>query len=285
MSSFNSIVPIFRAPFLELAARGQHRAVMRELANHFSSYDPPSERRLLENWFDFFYSILLAQYPCEYVYKNSLTTRLYLSRHNLQKSVLIDEFRSGNSRADIVVMNDTSTVYEVKSKYDSMSRLECQMSDYRMVFDRIYVVTAREMVQEVLARVDVPVGVMELRDDGELKTLRDAQSNKSNTDPGAIFDCMRQSEFCAVIKEAFGSVPDIPNSFMYRTLRRQFLKLDPERSHDLMVKHIRTRGKSKTFVDLILAAPRSLKHACLTFCKSRSLAQNILKRLKEPFSA
>ena len=284
MLSFSGIVPIFRAPFLEYVARGQHRAVMRELADHLYSYEPPSERTPLENWFNFFYSILQDRYPCEYVYKNSLTTHLYLSRHDLQKAVLIDEFRCGSSRADLVVMNDTSTVYEVKSEYDSFSRLECQISDYRKVFDKVCVVTAPVMVKEVLGRVDVPVGVIELREDGELVTIRETLSNRANTDPGAIFDCMRQSEFCAATKEAFGSVPDIPNSLLYQTLRRQFLNLDPFQSHDLMVKHLRTRGKSKTFVDLILAAPKSLKHACLTFCKSRVLAQKIQIRLKRPFS-
>ena len=115
---------------------------MRELARYFHAYDPPTEQESLENWFDFFYLILQAHYPCEYVYKNSIAIDLYLTRHELQKSILIDEFRSRDSRADTVVINDTSTVYEIKSEYDSFSRLECQISDYRKIFDHIYVVTA-----------------------------------------------------------------------------------------------------------------------------------------------
>ena len=95
---------------------------------------------------------------------------------------------------------------------------------------------------------------------------------------------MRQTEFCAATREAFGDVPDIPNSLLYRTLRKQFLKLEPIQAHDLMVKHLRKRRKSKTFVDLILTAPQSLKHACLTFCRSHFLASKFQTRLKEPFA-
>lgn len=284
MSAFHGIVPIFRSPFLEHAARSQHRATMRELARHFYSHRPPSERATLEKWFDFFYSILQVHYQCEYVYKNSLAIDLYLKRHDLQKSVLIDELRSGSSRADLAVMNDTSTVYEIKSEYDSFSRLECQISDYSKIFDQIYVVTARTRVTEVLERVGEPVGVMVLRKDSELETIREPRSNKSHTDPGAIFDCMRQAEFCAATREAIGELPEVPNSLLFQTLRKQFLTLDPIQAHDLMVKHVRNRGKSKTFVDLILAAPQSLKHACLTFCKSHVLASTIQARLKEPFA-
>lgn len=284
MLSFNGIVPIFRAPFVESIARGHHIATMRELADHFVSFHPPSERKPLEHWFDFFYSVLCREYPCEYVYKNSLATSLYLGRHDPQKSVLIDEFRTSDSRADLVIMNDTSTVYEVKSIYDSVARLESQISNYRKVFDKIVVVTACSMVEDVLGRLDAVVGLTVLNDDGELVPVREPQSNKTHTDPGTIFDCMRQKEFCAASKDAFGETPNIPNSLLFRILRSRFLELDPSIAHDLMVKHVRGRGKRKHFVDLITAAPKSLKHACLVFRKSQALAMKIQARLKEPFS-
>ena len=283
MLSFWSILPIFRGPFLECVAHGKHYPILKELGDHFSSFSPPSENASLRSWFDFFYSLLLKQYRCEYVYKNTITTKLYLTgRHSFENSLLTDEFSIGNSRADVVILNGTSTVYEVKSKYDSLERLECQITDYRKVFDRIYVVTTAEKSKLVLDKVSGLVGVLVLCDNGNLDTIRKAESNKVNTDPAVIFNCMRRAEFCSVIKERFGYVPDVPNSKLYRESKKLFCQLDPSESHDLMVEKVRMRGKRKPFVDLINDVPNSLSHACLSFSRSQALAVQIKNRLGEP---
>ena len=282
-SSFWGILPIFRGPFLERIALGKHHSTLCELGDHFSGFAPPSVNDPLKNWFDFFYSLLFEQYRCEYVYKNAVTTSLYLDRWHLpENSLLTDEFRSGNSRADVVIINGTSTAYEVKSKYDSLKRLGGQIVDYRSVFDRIFVVTTAEKAKEVLDKIDPQIGVMVLDDSGTINEIREAQSNKANTDPATIFDCMRQAEFCSAIKDAYGYVPNVPNSKLYSESKKLFCKLGPNDAHDLMVRKVRTRSKLKPYVDLINDAPKSLKHACLSFSKSQALAFQIKKRLKEP---
>lgn len=111
---------------------------MRELGDYFSDLSPPSVNDSLRDWFDFFYSLLIKQYPCEYVYKNAIATELYLTgRHSLNESLLTSEFRSGKSRADVVIVNGTTTVYEVKSEFDSLKRLEGQLLDFKNIFDCI----------------------------------------------------------------------------------------------------------------------------------------------------
>ena len=282
-TAFGAILTVFRGPFLERIARGKHHSTIRELGEHFSSFSPPSVGEPLSNWFEFFYSLLLEQYQCEYVYKNIVATSLYLAgRHSLENSLLTGEFRSGNSRADMVIINGTSTVYEVKSKYDSLKRLDGQVADYRNVFDRIVIVTTAEKTKEVLDRVDPLVGIMVLDDNGQLNEIREAQSNKANTDPATIFDCMRQAEFCSAIKDVLGYVPNVPNSRIYQESKELFCQLGPDEAHDLMVSKVRLRGKQKPFADLIKEAPNSLKHACLSFTKSQASAFQIKERLKEP---
>ena len=277
------ILPIFRGPFLERIGHGTHYATMRELGNHFSYLSPPSVNEPLEDWFEFFYLLLLDQYQCEYVYKNAIATGVYLAgRHSLNDSLLTSEFRSGSSRADVVIINGTSTVYEVKTKYDSLKRLEGQLSDYRKIFDRIVVVTEAEHTRDVLDITGPLVGVMVLGEGGTLDEIREAQSNKANTDPAVIFDCMRQVEYCSAIKNAYGYVPDVPNSKLYIEAKKLFCQLDPSDAHDLMVANVRFRGKRKMYADLINEAPNSLKHACLSFSKSQVLAVQIREKLKEP---
>ena len=283
---FWAILPIFRAPFLERIAHQQHRSTIEELADCFISYSPPSETAPLKKWFDFFYELLSSQYRCEYIYKNTIATRLYLDRrHSLNESLLTNELRSGNSRADIVILNGTSTVYEIKSEYDSFKRLDGQLQDYRRIYDRIYVVTSSGKAIAVADSVDPLIGVLALRDDGVLDEIRDAQTNKANTDPAEIFNCMRREEYCSAIRDVFKYVPDVPNSELYCESRKLFCRLDPQRAHDLMVDKVKVRGRRQSFVDLIHDAPNSLKHSCLSFSKSQALAVQIRQRLEEPLSA
>lgn len=280
---FRAIFPIFRGPFLKRVACGHHVSALLELGDHFSDFSPPKQHHALRDWFDFFYTLLFSHYRCEYIYKNAIATKIYLGRHHsLQKSLLTDELRSGNSRADVVILNGTSTVYEIKSAYDSFNRLANQLYDYQKVFDRINVVTDEARAELVIDQVDHLVGVMCLDAEGKLSVVREASSNKSNTDPGTVFDCMRQPEFCAVVKKEFGDILDVPNSRLYREARELFCQLDPSRAHDLMVESVRLRGKRKPFVDLVDNAPESLKHACLSFSKSQALAIQIKERLVKP---
>ena len=286
MLQFGGIFPIFRGPFLQRVARHRHVSTLLELGEHFSDFSPPDQRRPLREWFEFFYVLLSANYRCEYIYKNAIATKLYLGgHHSLQDSLLTDELRSGSSRADVVILNGTSTVYEVKSAYDSLERLPSQLADYRKVFDNIVVVTTQKRASFVKARIDDPVGVMSLDDAGELAVVKEPSSNKANTDPAAVFDCMRQPEFCAIVKEEFGHIPAVPNSWLYREARALFCQLDPSRAHDLMVERVRLRGKRQPFVELVNSAPESLKHACLSFSESQALAIRIKERLSEPLLA
>lgn len=277
-----SIVPIFRGPFLEKVAKGVHVPVFLELAQHHSEFGPPCPSEPLYAWFEFFYRLLFERYRCEYVYKNVIATRLFLAHHSLNEAFMTDEIRSGSSRADVAILNGTSSVYEIKSEFDSFDRLDAQLLDYRKIFDRINIVTTEDQAFQALTVASPNIGVIAMLSDGSLKTLRPAVSNKHNIDPGTVFDCMRRSEFCGAVSEAFGSMPNLPNSQLYRAAREMFCSLPPDIAHDLMVRQIRRRGKTMPFAALIEQAPSSLKHACLNFNKSISMADHLAKRLNLP---
>ena len=276
---FYAISPIFKAPFLERIARGTHCSLFKELREHFPT---PLEDKPLKDWFDFFYDILLEKYRCEYVYKNILTTQLFLEgKHFPQDCWLINEWRVNKSRADIVIMNGESTTYEIKSKFDSLDRLESQIADYQKVFDKIYIVTTEEKVKSVLNKVGKAIGIYELKKD-KLEEIQEPESNKANTDPATIFDCLHQGEYLSIIEEKFGDTPDVPSGILFAESKKLFCQLEPTEAHDSMVERIRKRGKRKPYMDLVENAPDSLKHACFSFSKTQAMAKKIKKRLKEP---
>lgn len=277
----SAIASLFRCPFLERVAEGTHVPTMLELADYYSSFSPPSRTALLSEWFDFFYRLLFEKYRCEYVYKNVIATNIFLSRHSLNSSFMTDEIRSAQSRGDVAILNGTSTVYEIKSHYDSFERLDTQLLDYKRVFDHIFIVTTPIKAEAATRLLDRSIGVIALRHDGTLSAIRESPSNKHSADPGAIFDCMRQSEYCRAITQEFGFVPQVPPSQLYRAAREMFCRLSPGVAHDLMVDQVKRRGKKRPFVELIESAPVSLKHVCLSFSKSATMARNIAARLKE----
>ena len=280
--SMGGIASIFRRPFLEKVAEGTHLSMILELAHYYRNFSPPPMRASLSRWFDFFYRLLFERYRCEYVYKNAIANKIFLSRHSLHTSFMTDEIRSASSRGDVAILNGTSTIYEIKSRYDSFDRLDTQLIDYRRIFDHIYIVTTVKKGESALRLFEAAIGVIALRDDGTFSVLRESPSNKRLTDPGAIFDCMRQAEYCRAVTQAFGFVPQVPNSQLYRCARDMFCSLPPEVAHDLMVDQVKRRGKKRPFVELIESAPESLKYVCLNFSKSATMATNITARLKEP---
>jgi len=66
----------------------------------------------------FAFAELRKNYRCEYVYKNTLINNL-ISNYGTKNSIIINEFRVGNSVADMVLFNGTSKAFEIKTELDS----------------------------------------------------------------------------------------------------------------------------------------------------------------------
>src|SRR6266568_1535168 len=65
--------------------------------------------------FDAAFSLLKREgYRHEYIYKAALTHKILLGKHSLQTASMINEFRVGDCKADVAILNGTATVYEVK---------------------------------------------------------------------------------------------------------------------------------------------------------------------------
>jgi len=85
--------------------------------------------------FEAAFSLLKREgYRHEYIYKAALTHKILLGKHSLQTASMINEFRVGDCKADVAILNGTATVYEVKSERDSLARLERQIAAYSTVF-------------------------------------------------------------------------------------------------------------------------------------------------------
>jgi hypothetical protein len=119
----------------------------------------------------------------EYIYKAALTHRLLLGTHSLRTAYILTEFRAGECKADIAILNGTTTVYEIKSERDSLSRPERQISSYQKVFARTFVTAGENHVDAVLGAAAHDVGVMSLSERYQIRTRREAKNRPDRTCP------------------------------------------------------------------------------------------------------
>jgi hypothetical protein len=199
--------------------------------------------------FDIVYEYISDKYACEYVYKNeALMFEIISGRHN-DDAKLLSEVAVGKSKADIVVINGTTTVYEIKTELDNVMRLESQLDDYLMVFDRVNILTCQNKLSSIEKILEsktqysvVGICTMEMHNQVPMiKSYRESQTNLCNTHPRSIFNVINYSEF----KKFF---PDMDISSV--------TSVDINKVQSMFMQVLKERAKNQIFID---AMPRSLK--------------------------
>jgi hypothetical protein len=202
------------------------------LRRYASDFGVPIDNMSVRDALDTLYVRLRLLYPAEFVLKNELLNRIFLARHNPSKATVLTEMRVGQNRVDLVAVNGTTTAYEVKSRFDSLARLNAQVSSYLSVFERVYVVCDPKKIERIAHVVDPTVGIMVTNAAGGFRTIRKAAAS-ARLDHAAMFDCLRKPEYQAIARRRFGTLPVVPNMFerasyleMFRTLPMRALQSD-----------------------------------------------------------
>jgi hypothetical protein len=256
---YKYIAQLFSPSILNSICSGEPSEFMNYVLNQSGYVNSMKRGITLSQLFEDLYDLLLKHYRCEYIYKNALANKILLGRHTPTTSTLLTEFTVGNCKADIVILNGTSSVYEIKTELDSLDRLDNQISTYRKIFDRIYVVTHESQMAKLTRSLSDQIGVILLTDRYTLQTVREASSNRAHVESGSIFDCLRRSEYSQLVKREFGYVPDVPNTMIYRECKKMVVGLEPTVAHDEMVELLKGRSSGATLKALLRDIPRSLK--------------------------
>jgi hypothetical protein len=225
---------------------------------------------------------LFTEYRQEYVYKNVLASRLIFGRHSPRTTAYLLEFSVGRSIADVVIVNGTSTAYEIKTEFDSSRRVKTQTKDYLRVFDKVSVVTHPRGVLQLLNEVEASVGILILLPNGSLTTYRSPASNLANVNVQDIFRCLRRTEYVTAIKQYFGEFPDLPNGIIRDYCEQLFLQFSPERAHEILVTALRARTTDEKSVNFVCQLPQSLKAVGYATPLTEHGRNNVLELLRAP---
>ena len=261
-SKYNSgLSRFFSSSVLNELARKGHSSFFNEMLSVSGLHEIIDENITMSAFLQIVYNHLFKNYRSEYIYKNAIANKILLGKHSLNTAFMLTEFRVADCKADLVVLNGTSNVYEIKSEFDSVDRLKRQIYAYSQVFDFIHVITSTSPFQitKVASCIPKSVGIMSFTNRNAIHTVREAESGRRFVKPDIIFDSLRKTEYTSIIKEQYGFIPDLPNTQIHKVCRELFARLPSETAHDCMVKVLKARGKCKRLKDFITDSPECLR--------------------------
>lgn len=235
------IAKLFTSNSLRAIASGDASSLEKIINNKIlsSNVNTSSIHDIYSSAFEF----LSQNYRNEYVYKNFIARKILRSKHSLQSSVLLSEFRVGQNKADLVLLNGCSTCYEIKTEYDSLNRLEDQLQSYIRLFEKVYVVCPSSLQIDVEAIIPHSVGIMVLTDNNTLRTIKEAISNDI-FDISLMMKSLRKEEYLDIAENIYGLKIDVPNTQVFDLCFKILNKSDRAVVNNLFLKTLKKHRKN-----------------------------------------
>ena len=266
----------------ELAVRGRSPTLARLIRESGLNLGPNSINHVGTVFDQAFVQLKRRAHRHEYIYKAALTQKVLLGIHSLQTASMVTEFRVGRCKADVVILNGTGTVYEIKSERDSLRRLARQIDAFSRVFATVNVIVGENHLRVVKASVPDHVGIMVLSDRYQVSTLKAAIDDPERTDTAAIFDTINQREAGFILKAAGKILPDVPNTQRYAALRKLFITLDSETAHRGMVDCLKRTRNLRPLSGVLESVPESLYAAIIAAPMNRREHSRMMEALRTP---
>lgn len=233
-----------------------------------------------KDYLKYLYKILELNYPNEYIFKNSFLNEWIISELGTNNSKVFNEFRVGNSVADLVMFNGHSKVFEIKSELDTDNRLELQLEDYRHAFNQIFVIVPETKVFKY-EKYDKSIGIIShntIRKE-KFRLYREAQV-KLNIQSETIMTILHTPEYKAVVKSYFGKLPEM-TSFNQFEICKELIGEIPKK--DLNILFIE-QMKNRVFKPVISKHYKEFNQINLSLKLSKKQKEQMIFHLKSPLN-
>ncbi len=197
--------------------------------------------KTIGDYIEYAYNSLLKNYRNEYVYKNLIINKILLGRHSLNTTTILNEFKIGKSIADLVLLNGTSKVFEIKTELDSLYRCHSQISDYKKAFENIYLVTHITLVEKYINELESSIGIIALTENNTLRTIRESTQYTDELDSETMIKCLRKGEYTNIIKNYFGELPQTTAVKYFSACKERFAQIPVKILHDMMLVELKKR--------------------------------------------
>jgi hypothetical protein len=216
-------------------------------------YDLQKLGKNINTYYDYIkyiYRELRKQYKNEYIYKNTFINNLLLDKYGVKDTIAINEFRVGNSIADIVLFNGTSKAFEIKTELDSNKRLSGQLADYTKIFKECYIITHESLTEKYL-KEDEHIGIIELLDypkSVKMQEVRVAKENKE-IDVNTLICSIRTSEYKSIVKQYYGELPEMNSFNMFETCKGLMKQIPKDQLNNLFIEELKKRKSNTSIIN------------------------------------
>lgn len=273
-----SLSEIFSAPsFKKIAAENCLTSFRRKIKAHYPNH-PESVSQTISG----LYKQLEISYRNEYIYKNTILNKLILKKYSLNSTVVLNEFRIGNSIADLVLLNGRIRVFEIKSDLDGLDKLDKQIADYRKFATQIYIVANEKNTFKLIERYEnTAIGIIELSDSKKLRVHQEAKDENSSLDHVTIFKTLRKQEYIDLIRAYSGTIPNVPNTIFHRTCLEIVRTMDIQTFQSLALKKLKERRLFCPQLLISKRTPEELKYICCSLNLTEPEYYNLFSALTQ----
>jgi hypothetical protein len=280
-----SLSRIFTPIVIDKLTQNGFSPYLLEICKNSGFIDKIDKSLTLGSFFDMVYNSLFKYYRNAYIYKNVIANKILLGKHSLNTSHMLSEFRVGFNKADVVIINGTSSVYEIKSEYDTLNRLDGQINAYREIFDFINVISSFSQVDKLCSVLPEKIGIMILTERNTISTVREASSNKVNFNPSKLFGSLRKDEYTSIIKKYYGELPNVPNTMIFDVCKGLFCQIPVEMAHDLAFEQLKKRTNVDILKKFTAKAPLSMVAYGTTISTQEKKVHKLLSMLDQSFES
>jgi hypothetical protein len=277
--SLRSLSQIFLTPsnFRRIVRNCEFESYKNKVRKHITNLESKDFIAVVK----FLYGQLETSYRNEYIYKNALLNQeLLLSKYGLTETIVLNEFKVGNSIADFVLLNGEVKIFEIKTDLDGFKKLAKQIEDYQKFANKVFVVVSHKNSERLFEKyANSPVGITAFTDNGKLETIKDAVSFTDNFDHTVIFKTLRRNEYLEIIREHFGEIPEVPNTRIFRECLNLVNEIEICQFQRLVFTKLKQRNIKCPKLLKSNNTPKELKHICYTLNLSSAEYANLYKFL------
>lgn len=234
--------------------------------------------------FDLFHENMVKDYRNEYIYKNAIANKIVLGRHKFKNISFFTEFFVWGAIADIVVANGTTTAYEIKTAYDSFSRLNNQISIYEKAFEHVNIVIPESKLTSLVKVAPDNVGIIVLSDRFSLQEFRKPSSNKDTLSAEVIFSLLHKNDKKNLLKKYFNLELEYKTVHDFYDEKKYLLELDTNVLHSEFLKAMHNREYDQKRKDLVIDSPKSLRSLLISANYSKPKLELIASFCKQKYN-
>jgi hypothetical protein len=268
------------AVFNEMSQTGKSPLFSR-LIYQSQAYELVGPTSIVGDLFDVVFNVLKDKaYRHEYSYKAAIINKILLGTHSLHTASMLSEFRVGKSKADIVILNGTSSAYEIKSERDNLNRLEGQLESYLKVFAKVNIITGEGHLEKINSIANKDVGLLLLNDRYQISIIRKPIERKDRIEPRMLFESLQRKEQIEILMQFGVSPPAVPNTQLHEALLEKFLKLPSAQLHDITIKTLKKTRSLIRLQDFTRSIPPSLRAIALSISLNKSEQERFVLAIK-----